>query len=379
MNKILPEVEALVALSHHYGTRWEYVIAGGGNTSWKNDSTLWVKGSGQALGTIQAEGFARMDRKALAALWSRPISSDPVLREKEVLEALMAARLPGEESKRPSVETLLHDLLPFDYVVHTHPTMINALTCSQEGPEVFQRLFALEAVWIAYTDPGYILAQVVKEALEAFRANSGHDAKVIFLQNHGLVVAGDTPGEIRDTYRQLLADLDREVTHKADLSPVGTDLQKEIAFLQALAPIARRELGTETPHVVRSTARAVVALAESNTSFAPLLSAFTPDHIVYMGVSPVRVDSASELEGAFAAYKARLGKAPRVVLAPGLGAFCLGANAKAAGQAQQLFLDAVQIAVASAAFGGPRFLTKAAIDFINHWEVESYRSSVSSK
>jgi rhamnose utilization protein RhaD (predicted bifunctional aldolase and dehydrogenase) len=181
MKKIIPEVEALVALSHHYGTRWEYVIAGGGNTSWKNDSTLWVKGSGQALGTIQAEGFARMDRKALAALWSRPISSDPVLREKEVLEALMAARLPGEESKRPSVETLLHDLLPFDYVVHTHPTMINALTCSKEGPEVFQRLFALEAVWIAYTDPGYVLAHVVKQALEAgeeFPSTGGFRKKV---------------------------------------------------------------------------------------------------------------------------------------------------------------------------------------------------------
>ena len=61
---------ALIQLSNHYGTGTDYVIAGGGNTSWKNDKVLYVKGSGQALSTIQAEGFARMDRKALAAIWT---------------------------------------------------------------------------------------------------------------------------------------------------------------------------------------------------------------------------------------------------------------------------------------------------------------------
>ena len=379
MNPIPPEVEALIALSHHYGTRTEYVIAGGGNTSWKDSSTLWVKGSGQALGTIAAEGFARMDRKALAALWGRAFPADSAVREKQVLEALLAARLPGEEAKRPSVETLLHDLLPFAYVVHTHPTLINALTCSQDGPTAFERLFAHEAVWIPLTDPGYILALVVKEALEGFRVRTGRHAKVIFLQNHGLVVAGDTPQQIRDTYRQLMGDLERELSSSADLTPVGTDLQHEIAFLQTLAPLARRELATDSAHLVRCTAKAVVALAESDAAFAPLSSAFTPDHIVYMGVSPVRVDSAAQLEGAFSAYKARFGKAPRVVLAKGLGAFCLGPNAKAAGQAEQLLLDAVQLAAASNAFGGPRFMTKAAIEFIVNWEVEAFRSSVSSK
>ncbi len=373
------ELEGLIALSNHYGTRTEYVIAGGGNTSYKTKTTLWVKGSGQALGTIGEQGFVKMDRAALAALWTQSFSADTALREKQVLECLMAARLPGEEAKRPSVETLLHDMLPFTYVVHTHPILVNALTCGQNGKAAFDRLFGAVAVWIPLVDPGYVLSKVVKDALEAYQKAHGKAPSVIFLQNHGLVVAGNSPAEIRDTYRTLLADLERELKFKADLTPAGVDALAEIAFLQALAPLARQELGTEVAFVARSTAKSVLALAESEAAFGPLSSAFTPDHIVYMGVSPVRVDAVGELPRAFADYKQKYGKAPRAVLAKGLGGFCLGPNAKAAGQAQQLLLDAVQIAVASPSFGGPLFMTKPAIDFIVSWEVEAFRSSVSSK
>jgi rhamnose utilization protein RhaD (predicted bifunctional aldolase and dehydrogenase) len=374
-----PDLEGLISLSNHYGTRTEYVIAGGGNTSYKTDTTLWVKGSGQALGTIREDGFAKMDRAALADLWKLTFSTDTAVREEQVLECLMAARLPGEEAKRPSVETLLHDMLPFTYVVHTHPTLVNALTCGQNGKAVFDRLFASQAVWIPLVDPGYVLSKIVKDALEAYHKVHGKVASVIFLQNHGIVVAANTPAEIRDTYRTLLADLERELKTSPDLNPVGVDAEAEAAFLQELAPVAARELGVKAVFSARSTAKAVLALSESEATFAPLSSAFTPDHIVYMGVSPVRVDHASQLPQAFADYKARWGKAPRVVLAKGLGAFCVGPNAKAAGQAQQLLLDAVQIAGNSPSFGGPLFMTKPAIDFIVNWEVEAFRSAVSSK
>jgi len=371
-------IEALIAVSNHYGRQTDYVIAGGGNTSWKSATVLHVKGSGQSLGTIRAEGFARMDRKALAALWTKDFSKDTDEREKQVLECLMAARLPGEESKRPSVETLLHDLLPFAYVVHTHPTLVNALTCGRAGQAAFERLFASEAVWIPLVDPGYVLSKVVKDALDAFQKKNGRVAAVIFLQNHGIVVAGDTPAAIQRTYDRIMATLCAEVKTRADLDAQGVDAAAEARFLEALVPVAKQALGADAVFSVRATGSTILGMAADDQGFAPLTSAFTPDHIVYMGVSPVRVDHASELPRAFAGYTAKYGKPPRVVLTPGLGAFCLGTSAKNAGQAHLLFLDAVKIAVASAAFGGPLFMTKAAIDFIRNWEVEAFRSKVSS-
>ena len=372
-------IDALVALSNRYGSQTDYVIAGGGNTSWKNEHTLWVKGSGQALGTIRAEGFAKMDRRALAALWTKTFSSHTDEREKQVLECLMAARLPGEEAKRPSVETLLHDLLPFAYVVHTHPTLVNALTCGRDGKAAFDRLFATEAVWIPLVDPGYVLSKVVKDALEEFQSLRGRVPQVIFLQNHGIVVAGDTPEAVNATYGRITACLASEANLRADLDPQGVGAAAEAVFLQALVPLAQAALGANLIFSVRASGQTILDLAATDKAFAPLTSAFTPDHIVYMGVSPVRVDHPAGLERAFGDYAAQYGKPPRVVLAPGLGAFCLGTSAKTAGQAHLLFLDAVKIAVASEAFGGPLFMTKAAIDFIRNWEVEAFRSQVSGK
>jgi len=373
----LEAMKALIDVSNRYGRQSDYVIAGGGNTSYKNAQVLAVKGSGQALANIKDSGFVRMDRAALAAVWTKTFPAATDEREKQVLECLMAARLVGEEHKRPSVETLLHDLLPFAYVVHTHPTLVNALTCGQEGKAAFDRLFATEAVWIPLVDPGYILANVVKQALEAFQTKHGQVPKIIFMQNHGIVVAGDTPADIDATYESILGKLSAQVTERASLVPLPVDATTEAEFLKALVPAAKKALGSQELWLVRVAGKTVLDFAATERGFAPLSSAFTPDHIVYMGVSPVRVDVAADLERAFDEYRAQYGKPPQVVLAKGLGAFCLGTSEKTAGQAHALFLDAVKIAVASGSFGGPLFMTTAAIDFIRNWEVEAFRSQVS--
>jgi rhamnose utilization protein RhaD (predicted bifunctional aldolase and dehydrogenase) len=378
MKSIEPQaMEALISLSNLYGSQTDYVIAGGGNTSFKNDRVLAVKGSGQALATIRSEGFVKMDRAALAALWLKDFSGTPDQREKQVLECLLSARLSGEENKRPSVETLLHDLLPFAYVVHTHPTLVNALTCGREGRAAFDRLFAGEAVWIPWVDPGYVLAKAVKEALEAFQSVHGFVPSIIFMQNHGIVVAGETPSAIDAAYHRIFLVLSTLLKGKADLEPRPVDAAGEARFLEVLVPLAQQALGTESVFSVRATGTAILDLASGDGAFAAVGSAFTPDHIVYMGVSPIRVDDERGLPQAFDGFSARYGRAPRVVLAKGLGAFCLGTSEKAADQAYRLFLDAVKIAVASTAFGGPLFMTGAAIDFIRNWEVEAFRSKVS--
>jgi len=66
-------------------------------------------------------------------MWEKSYPAESDAREKEVLSDLMASRRAGEEKKRPSVETTLHDILPFSFVVHTHPALVNGLTCSQQA------------------------------------------------------------------------------------------------------------------------------------------------------------------------------------------------------------------------------------------------------
>jgi rhamnose utilization protein RhaD (predicted bifunctional aldolase and dehydrogenase) len=106
------DLSELVALSRHFGSDPDYVLAGGGNTSFKTPGRLFIKGSGSSLADIQAEGFVRLDRARLEQLWKRDYPADPHALEALVTEVLLAAREPGEEAKRPSVETPLHDSSP---------------------------------------------------------------------------------------------------------------------------------------------------------------------------------------------------------------------------------------------------------------------------
>ena len=72
----MDRINELVTMSHKYGSNPALVLAGGGNTSYKNDENIYIKGSGTALATIEAEGFVKMDRTKLALLWQKNYSDD---------------------------------------------------------------------------------------------------------------------------------------------------------------------------------------------------------------------------------------------------------------------------------------------------------------
>ena len=104
--------DQLVELSRLYGSNPQWVVAGGGNTSIKENGTLYVKASGTTLAEASEETFVRMDRGKLAALLQKSYPADAEERERQALQDLMDARETGQQ-RRPSVETLMHELMPF--------------------------------------------------------------------------------------------------------------------------------------------------------------------------------------------------------------------------------------------------------------------------
>ena len=97
-------LEILVEYSNRYGKNPAYVLAGGGNTSYKTGDTLYVKGSGTSLASITADGFVRMNRAALAAIWEKTYSDDQAKREAEVLADMMSAKLPAKRQSVPPLK-----------------------------------------------------------------------------------------------------------------------------------------------------------------------------------------------------------------------------------------------------------------------------------
>ena len=367
------EIEKLVEVSRKYGGDARFVIAGGGNTSYKDENRLWVKASGHALATIGEDGFAILDRSKLNPMGEKEYSADVAEREAQVKDDLAMACI--TKDRRPSVETSLHNCMGFAYVVHLHPTLVNGLMCSNEAAETCAGLFP-DALYIEYTDPGYTLFKKVYERIKAYKAIRGQEPQVIFLQNHGVFVAADTTEEIDRIYADMMARLAQCVKPLPD--GVG---EKVSASVTEIIPAIRQILsrggrGLKTLQVTRN---ALVDRYLENPE--AVLLPFTPDIIVYCKSEYIVLDSddlVKEAEEKIEAYVARRGHTPKVLLVKGIGLVAVGDSAKNAGIITEVFLDAMKVAFYAASFGGAHGMEPAWIDFIDNWEVENYRRKVAS-
>lgn len=203
-NEILRQ---LVAMSNTLGDPvLDYVILGEGNTSARADAdTFWVKASGKELRTVGPDGFVRVSFERVSDLLERDVDDEGVK------AGLEAAKVDATVTARPSVETVLHalalQLQGVNFVGHTHPTAINAVTCSTEFEEaVSGRLFPDEIVVcgpapvvVPYTDPGLPLARKVHDMINQYVEDRRDEIpKAIMMQNHGFIALGQTAQQVQD-------------------------------------------------------------------------------------------------------------------------------------------------------------------------------------
>ncbi len=360
------KLAALAAMSNKYGADPAYVLAGGGNTSFKSEKNLWIKGSGTALATIKPQDFVVMDRSRLAQMWTADYPAEEAKREAAVLQDMMDARVEGE-SRRPSVETLLHDLFPQQFILHVHPASVNGITCSKEGEKAMKRLFP-DAVWVPACKPGYILALDCKERMDAYKAQTGKDCSLLFLENHGIFFAGQSTQELDVLAQGVMATIAAQITRQPDLTEKAYDESKVAAVKTVLS-----RLYAENGVAVFTTCPEILA-------YDPTTKSLSPDHIVYAKavqlVLPEDADGKT-VEDAFAAFVAANGYKPKIAFQKNVGMYACGASEKEALTAQVVMLDAIKVVAYTEAFGGVSPMPDFLVDFIINWEVESYRSKVS--
>lgn len=368
LKKYSEQLRELAAMSNKYGADPKYVLAGGGNTSFKCGEYLWIKGSGTALATIRPEDFVVMERASLNKMWTNRYPDDEAAREAAVLKDMMDARVQGE-NRRPSVETLLHDLFPQQYILHVHPAIVNGITCSVEGEQAMRRLFPA-AVWVDACKPGYILALECKKVMEAYKAETGKDCNLLFLQNHGVFFAGDTVAELDILTEEVMGKLEAAVKRQPKLNEIDFDTKKVADISAALQSL----YGEGQPATVQFLANPEIL------SYDPTTKSLSPDHIVYCKARQLALEENTDADGvrnAFDAFVTENGYKPKIVFARGLGMFSCGMTEKEAATAQVVMLDAIKVVAYTESFGGVSAMPEFLIDFIVNWEVESYRSKVS--
>jgi len=372
----MKEIEQLIEVSQFYGRDSRFVIAGGGNTSYKNEEKIWVKASGSSLATINEDGFAVLDRAKLNLMSDKVYSANATEREEEVKNDLAAATI--TKGKRPSVETSMHNVIDFAFVVHMHPTLVNGLMCANNAQTDLQKLFGAKALYIEYTDPGYVLFKKVEDAIKAFREEDGAEPAVILLQNHGIFVAANSIEEVKVLYTKVLDTLEKAVKF-----PVPTEERATCSCTEQILPGMRMMLSTEGLKTLKVRKNALVKhFYDTEEAQAKIAKPFTPDAIVYCKSNYIFLNDEepeavlAEASKQIPAFTAKFGYQPKIFLIKGIGLVAAGDNAAQCDILLDVFEDAMKIAYYSESFGGPHPMTQAQIDFIDNWEVENYRRSV---
>ncbi len=388
------QMDVLVKLSRFYGSDPEFVLAGGGNTSVKIGDRLFVKGSGHPLAAMTPGGFVEMDRKALEALLHSELSNDKKLRESQFKDAVMAARIAPEKGQRPSVEALLHHLMPRQFVVHTHSTLVNTVTCCAKGQAVARELLGDQLIWIPEVDPGFVLAQVLRKALAGYKTATGRDCpRAVLMQNHGLVICGDTADEVKrhtDWLVEALRGAKAQAKPQAVFGAVSRidDPQSCKRLINAIGPALRGLLSSgENLKIVTFDDSAEVMNLVGGVDGKTIATAgpLTPDQIVYCRSFPLWVEISTDatveqvieqLRAAIAAHREKTGSDPQMVLVKGLGLFAAGDDLGAARTARDVYIDIIKVMAGAQRLGGVRYMDPVLRKFIEEWEVESYRQQV---
>lgn len=383
------DIDTLISLSRFYGVDPRFVIAGGGNTSLKQGGRLIVKASGSSLAQAVAGSFVELDRVALDKLLKSELSSERHERESQFKAAILASRIHPEKGQRPSVEALLHHLIPGKYVVHTHCTQVNMFTCAERGQQIIADLFGNEVVWIPEVDPGFVLARTLDEAL------AGRDGyKAILLQNHGLIVAGDSAEQIKERTAWLLDGLQKKLDSVGNQGDVfgrvaRHDETQVRRMVDVVAPALRALLAD-------GEALKIVTFDDSPMSQSLVCGAsgkevamagpLTPDQIVYCRSFPlwVEVDASEpvskvvvQLKQAIEAHRQSTGTNPQVIFVKDAGLFAVGDDLAAARTVRDVYLDIVQVMGGAQRLGGIRHMAADLRKFIEDWEVEAYRKQIS--
>jgi rhamnose utilization protein RhaD (predicted bifunctional aldolase and dehydrogenase)/NAD(P)-dependent dehydrogenase (short-subunit alcohol dehydrogenase family) len=379
-------VAACALAANLLGAEADLVLAGGGNASVKADwcefdgrniAAVYVSPSGMDLAAVTRDALVPLETERLHRLLALPELRDAAMKRELGLARLV------DDGRRPSVESLLHAVIPASNVLHTHADAVLALT-NTDDPAVLVReaLGELPAV-IDYRMPGFTLARYVAQA---WTAPGPAEAGALVLVRHGLVTYAATAKEAYALHVELVtraeAFLERRAPHgrrlaAAPAAPAATDLN-------ALAELRRRiSSAAGCPLIAVRTDGEEVRRAFDLPGLLDALrrGPLTPDHAIRTKRTPLIGD---DVEGYVRDYRAyfeenrgrrgepltMLDPAPRVILEATLGLVTAGTTRTAAVAARDIYLHTMKVVETAELLGGYRALPAGDIFDMEYWELE---------
>ena len=319
------------------------VQGAGGNVSWKHNNTLWIKASGTWLSDAEFDDiFIPTDLNHIrGALDENDFTINPIVT--------------SESNLKPSIETLLHALMPQRIVIHLHAIDVLAYLVRNDCELEFQSLLPknFNYAFVKYCKPGEDLAKKVYEAIQL-----GTNINMVFLQNHGLVLAGDTVSEVMELLGNLLGHVRKGIS-------VRSTAQLTIEDKSTFEKLA--DHGYIPSELTKLNDLAV----------APHLSylvenkwALFPDHVVFLGAQAF-IGDCDELDSMLGSNES---KTPPFIFCKGVGTFQHIKASRAQMDQLACFYD---VAVRQLDPAKIVDLSKEDISALLDWEAEKYRVGLS--
>jgi rhamnose utilization protein RhaD (predicted bifunctional aldolase and dehydrogenase)/NAD(P)-dependent dehydrogenase (short-subunit alcohol dehydrogenase family) len=367
------------------------VLHGGGNTSVKvrarnllgdEEDVIHVKGSGWDLETIEEAGFPPLPLDYVKRLATLPVLSDAQM-SNELLTHTLRAGAPA-----PSVETILHALLPYKFVDHTHADAFIAISNTADGSARIREVYGDSLVYIPYVMPGFDLA---RSCAAIFPRERTPRTIGMALEHHGLFSFGDTA---RESYERMI-DLVRraeDYLRRNGAWQIPFETAPTPAAVPALAlATLRRELSEVAgfPLLLASTGDERGRAFARRTDLARVATQgpATPDHSIRTKRVPMVGRDvkayAAEYRRYFEEHAHRTGRkltmldaSPRVVLDPEFGLLAVGKTVAETAIVAEVYAHTIEIISRAERLGGWAALSSADIFDVEYWELEQAKLQV---
>ncbi|MEA1916709.1 MAG: class II aldolase/adducin family protein [Campylobacterota bacterium] len=367
---IVDNLEMRVYTSQILGQDSNLVLHGGGNTSFKDSQTLHVKGSGWNLDTIAKEGFSPVSLMKLAKMATLESLSDSDM-VKQQREALRNPKAPN-----PSVEAILHAIIPFCFVDHTHSDAVVTISNTPEGEKLIKELYPNFMI-IPYVMPGFILA---KEIYEYSLKQPFDSVEGIILLNHGIFTYDD---DAETSYNKMIDAVNIAEKFLDEKAPLKIeDIETKEFDYESLKEILSSIKGYECVVKVNSSPLAKFFASQKNVNELSKKGILTPEHIIRTKRYPMLIDE--DIPTAVATYvkeymeyfnshkkdETMLNPAPMWAVIKGVGTVSFGKNEKEANIIEDINNHTMKAILQAEQLGGFESISVKDGFEMEYWELE---------
>jgi len=361
------------------------VLHGGGNTSVKITETnlvgskediLYVKGSGWDLISIEKEGFSPVRMAHMLSLSKLKSLSDPQMVNE------LKTQLTNATSPAPSVETILHAILPFKFVDHTHADAVVTISNTSNGEQRIREIYGNRVIVVPYVMPGFDLA---KEVYRLFSEMASDKTEGMILLNHGIFSFGDSA---RESYERMidLVNVAKQylISQNAwdyEKPPTGVKSKKMRNDVSKLRQ--KISLASGNPILLNLT-NSELGKGFSNLDNVKKIAArgpLTPDHVIRTKRIPMIGRDVEKYVKEYVSYfnthknnskeeKTMLDPAPRVILDGEFGLCAVGKNMSEIGVISDIYEHTMESILRAEKLGGFKALPASDIFDIEYWDLE---------